>query len=50
MNKVNIRAVAVRPGIVIVISLAIIALVMLTVSSPLRRLQKKKPMEVFKTV
>ncbi len=50
MNKVNIRAVAVRPGIVIVISLAIIALVMLTVSIPLRRLQKKKPMEVFKTV
>ena len=34
----------------IVISLAIIALVMLTVSLPLRRLQKKKPMEVFKTV
>ena len=50
MNGVHIQAISVRPLVLAALVTAFIAIVFLAVSIPLRKLQKKKPMDIFKAV
>jgi len=50
MNGVGIRAISTHPGVVLIVMAAIIAAVFIAVCIPLRRLQRKKPMDIFKAV
>lgn|GEM_PF-99115 len=50
MNGVDIRAISVRPMVLFIVMALLSVAVFISVFIPLRKLQKKKPMEIFKAV